>query len=225
LPRILPTSLATLFWFSSDDDFVVGFAAREAAFLGGELKSLFAVEFGLVDEFFDALGEALHGVGGSAGVGGIFGADEEGDFAFGGTVFEGGEKLGEFATAEFFVELGDFAGDACSAVAEDFAGVGYAFRDAMRRFVENDGSILDAQAFEGATAFAAAGREKADEKKFFIGQTARGERGQKRGWPGDGDHGDMMSQAEGDEAMARIRNERHAGVAYERDFCALLERD
>lgn len=41
-----------------------------------------------MDQFFDAFGEALHGIGGSAGVGGIFGADEERDFAFGGAFFE-----------------------------------------------------------------------------------------------------------------------------------------
>jgi hypothetical protein len=35
----------------------------------------------------------------------------------------------------------------------------------------------------------------------------------------------MMAQAKRNEAMARIRNQRHAGVADERDFRALLERD
>ena len=35
----------------------------------------------------------------------------------------------------------------------------------------------------------------------------------------------MMPQAKRDQAMARIRNQRHAGVADERDFRALLERD
>jgi hypothetical protein len=34
-----------------------------------------------------------------------------------------------------------------------------------------------------------------------------------------------MAQAKCDQAMARIGNQWHAGVADERDFCALLERD
>jgi len=44
----------------------------------------------------------------------------------------------------------------------------------VRGFVKNDGAILDAQALEGAAAFAAAIGEKADEEKFFVGQAARG---------------------------------------------------
>jgi hypothetical protein len=178
-----------------------------------------------VDKFFDALGEALHRVSGGAGVGGIFGADEERDFAFGGTVFEGSEKLGKFAAAEFFVELGDFAGDARGAVAEDLACVGHAFRDAVRGFIKNDGAILDAQAFEGAAAFAGAGREKTNEEKFFVGQAAGGKRGKKRRRSGDGDDRYVMPQAESDQSMAGIGNEGHARVADEGDFCALLERD
>jgi len=68
------------------------------------------------------------------------------------------------------VEFGDFAGEAGGAVAKNFAGVGDGFSDAVRRFVEDERAILDAEAFEGAAALAAAGGEKADEKKFFIGQ-------------------------------------------------------
>lgn len=34
-----------------------------------------------------------------------------------------------------------------------------------------------------------------------------------------------MAEAESNQAMAGIRNERHAGVANERNFCALFERD
>ena len=113
-----------------------------------------------MDQFFDAFGEALHGIGGGTSVGGIFGADEQRDFAFGGAFFERGEKFGEFAATEFLVELGDFAGDTGSAVAENFAGVGDTFGDAVRSFVKNDGAILDAQTLEGATAFAAAIGEK-----------------------------------------------------------------
>lgn len=178
-----------------------------------------------MDEFFDALREGLHGIGGSAGVGRIFGANEQGDFSFGGALFEGREKFREFTAPKFFVELGDFAGDARGAVAENFAGVGDAFRNTMRPFVKNDGAILDAQAFESAAAFAGASRKKTNEKKFLVGQAAGGERGEKRGWSGDGDDRNMMTQTERDETMSRIGDQRHAGVADERDLCALFEGD
>jgi len=167
----------------------------------------------------------LHGVGRGAGVGGIFRADEERDFALGGAFFERCEKFREFAAAKFFVEFGDFSRDAGSAVAENFAGVGDTLGDAVRGFVKNDGAILDAQALEGATAFPTAIGEKADEKEFFVRQAAGGERRKKRGRSGDGDHGDMMAEAKSDEAMAGIGNQRHAGVADESDFRALFERD
>jgi len=218
-------SRATIFGFSGDDHFVVGFAARQAAFFGCEFQGFFAVELSLVDEFFDALGETLHGIGRGTSVGGILGADEQRDFAFGGSLFERGEELGEFAAAEFFVELGDFAGDAGGAVAENFTGVSDTFRDAVRSFVKNDGAILDAQALEGAAAFAAAIREKAYKEKFFIGEPTGGQRRKKCRWPGNRNDGNMMAEAESDEAMARIGNQRHARVADERDFRALFERD
>src|SRR5579859_998888 len=207
-------SRITILWLAGGDDFVVGFAAGQAAFFCGEFEGFFAVEFGLVDQFFDALGEALHGIGGSAGVSGIFRADEQRDFSFCGSFLERGEKFGEFAAAKLFVELGDFAGDASGAVAENFAGVGDAFRDAVRGFIENDGAILDAQALEGAAAFAGARGEKANEEKFFVGQAACGERSEKRRWSGHGNDRDMMTQAKRDETMPRIRNQRHAGVAH-----------
>jgi len=151
-------SRITIIRFAGGEDFVVGFAARQAVFLGGELEGFLAVEFGLVDEFFDALREALHGVGRGAGIGGVFRADQERDFTFRGTIFEGGEKFGEFATTKFFVELGDFASDAGSTIAENFAGVGNAFCNAVRGFVKNDGAILDAEVFEGTAALAASSR-------------------------------------------------------------------
>lgn len=68
------------------------------------------------------------------------------------------------------MELGDFAGDAGSAVAENLAGVSDAFRDAVRSFVKNDGAILDAQTLEGAAAFATAIGEKSYKEEFFVGE-------------------------------------------------------
>jgi len=172
----------------------VGVAAGDAAFFGGELEGFFAIELGLADEFFDTVGEALRGIGVSACVGGGFGADQEGDFAAGGAFFQGSREFGEFAAAELFVELGDFAGEAGAAIAEHFAGVGNALRDAVRRFVKNDGAVLDAQALEGAAAFTAARGQKADEEKFFVGQAGSRKGSEQRGWAGNRNNRDAMAE-------------------------------
>ena len=50
------------------------------------------------------------------------------------------------------MKLGDFAREACGTVAENFARVGDGFGDAVGRFVEYEGAVLDAQPFEGAAA-------------------------------------------------------------------------
>ena len=155
--------------FLGVDNLVVGGAAGEAVFFGGEFEGFFAVELGLADEFFDAVGEALRGVGLRARVGGSFRGDQEGDFATGGAFLEGSEEFGQFAAAEFFVELGDFARHAGAAIPENFARVRDAFGDTVWSFVENDGAVFDAQAFKGAAAFAAARRQEADEEKLFVG--------------------------------------------------------
>jgi len=123
------------------------------------------------------------------------------------------------------VDFGDFAGEAGGAVAEDFAGVGDGFGDAVGRFIKDEGAVFDAEAFEGAAAFAGACGEKADEKEFLVGQAGSGEGGEESGRAGNGDDGDLMAGAEGDEAIAGIADERHAGVADESDFGALLHGD
>jgi hypothetical protein len=136
-----------------------------------------------------------------------------------------GKKFGKFAAEKFFVDFGDFAGDAGRAVAENFSGVSNAFGDAMRGFIENDSAIFDAQPFEGAAAFPASVGKKADEEEFFVGQAAGRERSEKRGRSWNGYDGNVMAQAERDETMAWIRNQRHPGVADEGNFCPLFKRD
>src|SRR5260370_2766190 len=108
--------LAEKLFFLADGP-IVWRAARQDVLLGGELQSIFAVELGLADEFFDAVGEALRGICLGAGVGGSFGADQERDFAAGGAFFEGSGDFGEFAAAELFVQLGHVARDAGGALA------------------------------------------------------------------------------------------------------------
>jgi len=105
--------------------------------LAASFEGIFAVELGLVHKFFDAGGEGLRGVDVRTGFASVGGADEQGDFATGGAFLEGGGDFGKFAAEKFFVELGDFAGEAGGAVPENFAGVGDGFGDAMRSFVKD----------------------------------------------------------------------------------------
>src|SRR2546426_5287243 len=129
-------------------------------------------------------------------VGGRFGADQEGDFAAGGAFLEGSGEFGEFAATELFVQLGHFARDAGAAIAKHFTRVGDTLRDAVRRFVKNDGAVLDAQAFEGAAALAAARWQKTDEQEFFVGQARSGKGSQQRRWSGNRNDRNLMPQAE-----------------------------
>jgi len=58
------------------DDFRVGFASGQAALFGGELEGLLAVEFGLTDEFIDAVGEGFRGVARTGGLAGKCGTSK-----------------------------------------------------------------------------------------------------------------------------------------------------
>src|SRR5258706_4865359 len=206
------------------DNLRVGIVARQAAFFGGEFEGFFAVELGLADEFFDAVGEALRGIGVGARISGGFGADQERNFAARGAFLEGSGEFGEFAAPELFVHLGHFARDARAAIAKHFARVGNTLRDTMRRLIKNDGAVLDAQAFEGATPFATARRQKPNEEELFVGQARGGEGSEQCGWTRNWHDRNVVPQAECNEAVAGIGNERHARVADQRDFRALLER-
>ena len=198
--------------------------ARQAAFLGGELQGFFAVEFGLADEFFDAVGETLRGVCLCARIGGSFGTNQKRYFAARGAFFERSGEFGEFAAAELFVHLRHFTRDASAAIAKHFARISDALSDAVWRFVKNDSAVFDAQAFEGAAALTAAGRQKADEEKFFAGQSRSGKGSEQSGWARNWHHGNVVPQAKRNKAVAGIGNERHAGVAHESDFRASFQR-
>jgi putative FmdB family regulatory protein len=205
------------------DQFIVSSALREAAFLGGQFEGFFAVELGLMHQLFDAGGQRLRGVGVGTRFGGIGRTDQQGDFATSGACFEGGGDLRKFAAEKLLVEFGDFAGEAGGAIAENLAGVGDGFGDAVRRFIKDEGAVFDAQAFESAAALAAASGKKTDEQKFFVGKARSGKGSEQRGWAGDRDDGNVVAQAERDQAVAGIGDQRHSGVADESDFRALLQ--
>jgi hypothetical protein len=59
---VFTPAFLTLKLFFLAHDFIVCCPPRQAAFFGGELQGLFAVEFGLADELFDAIGQALRRV-------------------------------------------------------------------------------------------------------------------------------------------------------------------
>ncbi len=88
----------------------VGRAAGEAAFLGGELESFFAVEPGLAHEFVNAFREALRGFASAIGFGLVGRGHDESNLALCRPLGERSGEFGEASVAKFFVELGDFAG-------------------------------------------------------------------------------------------------------------------
>src|SRR6266702_2392559 len=129
-------------------DLVVCRSARQATLLGGQLQGFLAVEFGLPDQFFDAVRKTLCGICLCTRVRGCLGSNKERDFPAGGALLERTREFGEFAAAELFVHLRHFARHAGAAIAKHFPSVGNALRDPVRRFVEDDGAVLDAQPFE-----------------------------------------------------------------------------
>ena len=122
----------------------VSVAPRQAAFFGGKLQSFLAVELGLADELFDAVGQALGGIRLCTRIGGSFGADQKRDFAAGGPFLKGNGQFGKFAAAKLFVQLRNFARDAGAAITENFARVGNTSRDPLRSLVKDDGAVFDA---------------------------------------------------------------------------------
>src|SRR5258708_10931885 len=207
------------------NDLVVCRTPRQAALLGGKLQSIFAVELGLADQLLDTVGQTLRGICLGARVGGSLRADQERNFAARGAFVEGGGEFGEFAAAEFFMHLRNFARDAGAAIAKHLPRVGNTLRDTVRSFVKDDGAVLDAQPFEGAAPFATASRQEANEQKFFVGQAGSGKGSEQRGWTGNRHHGNLVPQAERDQAVAGVGNERHSRVAHQRGPRALLQPD
>src|SRR5712691_6995648 len=186
-----PAFLASKLFFLAHD-LIVRRTSRQAALLGGQLQGLLAVEFGLADEFLDAAGQTLGGICLCTRVAGRFRTDQEGDLAASRTFVEGRGEFGEFAAPEFFVQLRNFARDAGAPIAEHLARVGNTLGDPVWSFVKDDGAVLDAQLFEGSPALAAARRQKANEEKFFIGQSRSGKGSEQRGWSGDRNDGNVM---------------------------------
>jgi len=132
------------------------------------------------------------------------------------------KKFREPATAEFLMDLGDFARKAGGPVAENRGSIGDGFRDAMGSLVEDEGAVLDAQSFQCTLAFAGAGREKTEEKEFFVGKTGSSKRGEKRHRAGNGNNRNVVADRECDEAVAGVRNQRHTRIADERDVGTLF---
>src|SRR5260370_42584445 len=108
------------------------------------------------------------------------------------------------------MHLRNSACEAGAAIAKLLPRVGNTLRDTVRSFVKDDGAVLDAQPFEGAAPFATASRQEANEQKFFVGQAGSGKGSEHRGWTGNRHHGNLVPQAERDQAVAGGRNGRPA---------------
>ena len=123
------------------------------------------------------------------------------------------------------MKLGDFASDAGWPVTQDLLGIGDALGQAMRRFVENDSALFDSQMFQHAAPLAAALRKKADKEELLVGETSGSERGQHRARARDWYNGNFVPHTEGDQAVARIGDQRHARVAHQGNLGALFKLD
>ena len=120
------------------------------------------------------------------------------------------------------MDLGDFTSETGLTIAENRGGIGDGVGDAVRGFVENQGAIFDAKTFEGPLAFAAAGGKEAEEEELFVRQARGGECREEGGRAGDRNDGNFVANGECDEAMAGVRDERHAGVANQSDAGTLF---
>jgi len=98
----------------------------------------------------------LRGVYLRSGRAGLGRPENQRDFAFHGMLVKRLHQFKKRAATKLFVQLGDFPREASRAVAQNCQRVGQRFRDAVRRLVENDGAVFDAQVFQRAAAFAGA---------------------------------------------------------------------
>src|ERR1700747_1246163 len=120
-------------------------------------------------------------------------ADEQRNFSACRFIRQRSSQFSKRTTPELFVDFGDFARQASRAIAKDFVRVDESFLDAMRRFIKNDGAILDAKPLERTSSFAATGRQESREKDFLGRQTRSRERCEQRGRPGNRNHGNVMA--------------------------------
>jgi hypothetical protein len=201
---------------------IVGIASGETAFFCSKFEGFLAVELGLADKFIHAIGERLGGVARDSGLTGKGRPNKKRDFAPYRFFFERIRELRKSDTAKLFMEFSDFAREACRAVAENIECVRDGFGDAVRSFVQDEGAIFNAKAFESTLTFARTGGEKANKKELFVGQTRSGESCEQGGRTRYRNDGNLVPSTEGDEAITGIADERHTGVRDKRDFGALL---
>jgi hypothetical protein len=121
------------------------------------------------------------------------------------------------------MEFGHFASKTSAAVAENLDCIHDTFGNAVRGFVENDGAVLDAKAFESTVAFPGASREKADKEKLFVGKAGGGEGSEKRGRAGYRDYRNLVAETKRHEAVTGIGNQGHSRVTDEGNLGALFQ--
>src|SRR2546430_1111491 len=204
------------------NDLIVRRTTRHPPLLGGQFQRLFAVQLGLVHQFFDARCQRLRGVPLLAAFGGIRWSDGERQLSSRRPLLQSGGNLREFAAHKFFVELCHFACQACGPVAKNFHRVCDAFLDAVRRFVKNDSALFNAETFEGAPAPAASRGQESHKEKLLRRHAGSGKGSEQRRRTCNRHDGDLVPQAKRYQTVPRIGNQRHACVAYQRDFRALL---
>ncbi len=162
------------------------------------------------------------GDGGSTGAGCGLAAGgslhEERDFAANSVA--GGHltaNMGDGATQELFVDLGELAGDDdAEAGAEDGFEVGERLEDAVRGFVEDQGAFglggVGGERFEAGAALAGLLGQEAEELEFGGGQAACDQGAEGGVGAGDGNDRDAGGDGGRGESHAGIADAGHAGI-------------
>ena len=150
------------------------------------------------------------------------GTNHQSNLSFGRVSFEGLKEFRELAAAKLFVDLGDFAGETSLTIAEDCGCVGDGLGYTMGGLVEDQRAVFNAETFQSALAFAAAGRKEAEKEKFVIGKSGSRKSGEERRGARDRNDWDAMANGESDETMAGVGHERHASIAHQGDIGALF---
>src|SRR6266852_8154477 len=198
---------------------------RQPPFPCRQLQRFLSVQLGLPDQLLHSVGEALRSIRVQSARICIRRAHQQGDFASRRHPRQRLRQFRELAAPELFMKFGDFARQARRPVAQNLLRVGNTLRHPMRRFVQDDGALLDAQVFQRATPFRAARRQKSHKQKLLVRQSRSRQRRQQRRRTRDRHHRNLVPHAKRHQPVTRIRHQRHPRIADQRDPDAVLQLD
>ena len=134
-----------------------------------------------------------------------------------------GPNFGRRSAQNFFVDLGQFAGDDNLAIAERGRDIVERFKDAMGRFVEDERGGFVPQGLEQAGALGVFWRKKTGEVELIGGQAGDNQAGKKRRWAGKSFDANGRPDGRSHNAIAGVGKERRTGIGDQGARFALLE--